>query len=217
TAEPMQVAVTQTANADPSDPEPTPDGSSTEPDTSRFQRLIVYSASMRVAVLEIETALETVQQQTETVGGWMQASSSNSITVRIPADRFREFLEFIRGLGRVDAENIVGTDVTDEFYDLEIRLQNAIDLRDRYAALLEQAKNVQEALAIEQELGRITGEIERMKGRMRLLKDQIAFSRITITFDTKAEQPTRKNHISLPFPWLRTYNLQTTYAGKYGY
>ena len=69
--------------------------------------------------------------------------------------------------------------MTDEFVDIQARLKNAYAIRDRLSELLSRAP-VKEALDIEKELGRVTEEIERMEGKLKLLRDQIAFSTITV-------------------------------------
>ena len=65
---------------------------------------------------------------------------------------------------------------------------------------------MKEALEIEKELGRITQEIERMEGRLKQLRDKIAFSTITVTFDARAAS-LHTMPIRLPFEWLKALGL----------
>jgi hypothetical protein len=68
---------------------------------------------------------------------------------------------------------------------------------------------VKDALDIQKELGRVTEDIERMEGRMKLLRDQIAFSTITVTFAALAPQSVHDSSLLAPFPWLQDLGLSS--------
>jgi hypothetical protein len=55
---------------------------------------------------------------------------------------------------------------------------------------------------------RVTEELELLEGKLKLLKDKIAFSTITVAFEPRGStiQATR---IKLPFPWLTQLGLPT--------
>ena len=58
---------------------------------------------------------------------------------------------------------------------------------------------------------RVTEEIELLEGKLKLLKDKIAYSTITVTFEPRGStiQATR---IKLPFPWLTQLGLPTLFC-----
>jgi hypothetical protein len=97
-------------------------------------------------------------------------------------------------------------DVTEQFADLEIRLKNAEAVRERLQALLAKAAKIEDALAVERELERITQTIEQMKGRLRLLGELIAFSTITVNFQARPQDQVG-SEVRLPFDWLRELGL----------
>jgi hypothetical protein len=101
--------------------------------------------------------------------------------------------------------NIEAQDVTDEFLDTEVRLKNARAMRDRLQQLLEKAA-VKDALEIEKELGRVTQEIERMEGRLKVLRDKIAYSTITVSFEPRSAA-LHTMPLRLPFGWLNELGL----------
>ena len=101
--------------------------------------------------------------------------------------------------------DIQAQDVTDEFVDVEIRIKNARAMQVRLKTLLERAA-VKEALEIEKEMNRVTQELELLEGKLKLLKDKIAYSTITVHFEPRGStiQATR---VRLPFPWLTQLGL----------
>jgi hypothetical protein len=90
-------------------------------------------------------------------------------------------MDQIKGLAmEVTSETTNSQDVTEEYVDLSARLGNLEATRDRVRAFLEDARNVEEALAVNQELSRLEGEIEAMAGRLQFLSQSAAFSSLTI-------------------------------------
>lgn len=73
-----------------------------------------------------------------------------------------------------------GQDVTEEFVDLSARLENLEATAVRVRSFLDDAATVEEALAVNQELSRLEGEIESFKGRIQYLSQSAAFSTISV-------------------------------------
>lgn len=169
------------------------------------QRVLIYSAALRVVVPDVEAALKQAQALAGEYDGYMQELSGDRITLRVPAARFEEALARLESLGRVVQRDIKAQDVTEEYVDLQARLRNAERLRDRLLALLEKAENVQAILEVERELGRVNQEIERLTGQLNLLNSRAALSAVTIQFERAAPlagpSPAERH---LPFPWLRS-------------
>lgn len=168
--------------------------------------LLIYEAQLWLAVFEVEARMKAVIAVAAELGGYLASQSSNQLVLRVPAAKFQEALERIEQAGEVTNRQLRAHDVTDQFRDLTLRLRNAEQVRDRLAALLAQAKTVQESLAIERELDRISERIESMKGQLKFLSNRIAYSTLTVQFGIKqADQ--LDDEVRLPFPWLDTLGL----------
>lgn len=109
-----------------------------------------------------------------------------SLTVRIPSENFDSFLSKLeKHVGRFENKNISLVDVTEEFIDVEARLNNKKELEKRYVELLAKAVKLEDILSLERELNNIRAEIESIEGRLRYLKNQVAMSTLTVTFHEK--------------------------------
>jgi hypothetical protein len=170
--------------------------------------MLIYTASLAMAVYQVEPGLDAVEKTARDAGGYLSSRQDNAITVRVPRERFDDVVARIERLGDVTHRDIKAQDVTDEYVDLAARLKNAYAMRDRLGDLLSKAA-VKEALEIERELGRVTEEIERMEGKLKLLRDQIAFSTITVTFAPMAAQEVHDTSLLSPFPWLQQLGLHS--------
>jgi hypothetical protein len=169
--------------------------------------MLIYTATLHLAVFQVEQQMNAVERIAREAGGYLSVRNDTEITIRVPRGKFEPALHAIEKLGDVVHRSVTAQDVTDEYVDLEIRLKNNRAVRDRLQALLDKA-GVKEAIEIQKELARVTEEIERMEGRLKLLKDKIAFSSITVSFQPVDTQPVRDATI-LPFPWLQDLGLSS--------
>ncbi|MFN5984679.1 MAG: DUF4349 domain-containing protein [Fluviicola sp.] len=117
--------------------------------------------------------------------GYVVETGSERIVIRVPNNNYQEALIAIRPLGKVTYENTQAQDVTEEFTDNELRLDNAEKSRNRYLEILKEAKTVEEILLVEKELERLNILIESLKGRQNRLNELTKYATITITVKQK--------------------------------
>ncbi|HSL42175.1 MAG TPA: DUF4349 domain-containing protein [Anaerolineales bacterium] len=179
----------------------------------RSNRMIIKNADIRLMVKDTDVAIDRATQIVGDAGGyivssrvWYQDYYGNnlkyaSITISVPVDGFERTLVRLRDLAiRVVDETAAGDDVTEQYVDLQSQLTNLEATRARIQEFLKDAKTIDEALRINQELANIEAQIEQIKGRMNYLNDRSAYSTITINFEpefpalTPVPTPT-------PIPW----------------
>lgn len=159
-------------------------------------RKIIKNADMRLLVKDTDVAIDRTTQIVTDSGGyivssrtWYQDYFGNNmkyatITIGVPVDQFEHALQRFRDLSiRVLDENASGEDVTDQYVDLQSQLTNLEATRARILDFLDDAKTVEEALLINQQLSDIEGQIEQIKGQMNYLADRSAFSTITTNLE----------------------------------
>ncbi len=207
-----------TAGAPPAAPPTAPPGTDTQkpPDnptatdagteTRIAAPLLIYTATLNMAVFETQKAIDRTEKVAREMGGYLVRRSDRSITVRVPAKEFHGLLEALAKDGDELHREVTVQDVTEQFYDLQVRLKNAQAVRDRVAKLLEAAKDVTQALAVERELERIAGDVERYQGKLKLFRELIAFSTITVNYEARATDQLQST-VHLPFPWLDQLGL----------
>lgn len=181
-------------------------------DVARPTPLLIYTAQVTLAIYDVTVTQETALAAIEEIGGYASERNNNYIVFRVPAERFRETLDLIGELGDVLNLDWQASDVSEQYRDLDIRLTNALEMRERLQALLDRATEVEDMLYIEQQLERITLEIERIRGQLRVLADQIAYSTITVYFSRLNVTDVPTNEFRLPFPWLNTLGLERLLA-----
>ncbi len=110
------------------------------------------------------------------------------ISFMIPAAKFDTTVDELRGLGKVQTFHISGQDVSAQYVDLQARLANEEAQRNAMLALLGRAQTVSDIIAVQNQLGQITGQIEQLKGQIQYIDHNVAFSTITVTL-TEAGAP----------------------------
>jgi hypothetical protein len=169
--------------------------------------MLIYTAGISLTVTEIKTSLMSIEALTRELGGFLARRDNVSITVRVPVARFDEAVRRIEALGEVIHRKVTVDDVTEEFTDLEVRLKNLRAVRARLEKLLEKAKGVEEAVLLERELGRVAGEIDRIEGRMKLLRDRASYSTITVSLRERRREAIGPRGPRLPVDWLERLGL----------
>jgi len=158
-------------------------------DQQGIDRLVIKTADLSLEVESVRDAETAIRTQATRLGGYVvkvetsgtDENLTSRITFRVPAQRFDDALAGVQGLAKkVLARTVGGDDVTEEFVDLESRTRNLEATRDRLLTFLEKATKVEDALAVNNSLSDIQGQIEQAKGRMQYLKQSAALSTISV-------------------------------------
>lgn len=174
----------------------------TAPDDAKPERFVIYSAALRLVVVSVVDASNSTLAIAKEAGGHLQASDASSITIRVPAAKFESVVAQVSKLGELLDRNIQASDVTEEMIDLGIRLDNAQRARERLLEHLQKSEKVEDTLKIEQELMRVTLEIERIEGRLRYLRSQISMSTIRVQFNSRSPRGPAQDGLAIPFEWI---------------
>lgn len=169
--------------------------------------LLVYTAALGLAAYDVEDKLDRVELLARERGGFLASRTNDRVIVRVPARQFQAALAAIQELGDVITRQVDVADVGEEFRDTQTRIETLERMRSRLEELLADADDVEDALAVEQQLERIVLQLETLKGRLRYLSDRVAYSTISVRFAERA--PQSEPAFELPFPWLRELGLDT--------
>jgi hypothetical protein len=152
---------------------------------------IVRDGTMRLRVDEdtFDQAFSDLVGLADRFGGTVLASdattaddgsTSGTLTLRVPAEEFDGLLVAVGRVGEVEQRSITSEDASAEFVDLEARLRHNRAQERFYLSLLDQAEDVDDAIAVQQQVDSIQETIERLEGRLRFLEERTTFSRLTI-------------------------------------
>jgi len=153
---------------------------------------------IKTAILSIEVAKDTFEESmanitkiAESLGGYVSNTESYSdaegnltsgrIIARVPGDKFNAAIEEVKKAGKLKSINISGTDVTQEYIDLQSRLKNYQAQEKVLLDLMNKSTSVKDSIEVQKELGNVQGEIEVIKGRINYLDNMVGFSTIDVS------------------------------------
>jgi 5-methylcytosine-specific restriction endonuclease McrA len=148
-------------------------------------RMVAYTISLALTVKNTDETKNILLQSVKNCNGYVVQESENYIAARVPQENAERFIHTSKALGKTVSESKTGTDITDQYRDNVIRLDNFKNVRQRYLALLERADSVHEVLSIEKELQRVELEIEVLEGRIKHSEQSVAYSYVTVRFREK--------------------------------
>lgn len=154
----------------------------TEPD-----RMMIYNANLTVVVKKPDTANLQIIKIAKKYNGYVLNTSTNYTTIRVKADSLYYAIAEIAELGSIKNKNVYAEDITEEYTNLTIRLENSQKARARYLELLAKAANVEETLAVEKELERLNTNIDLLEGKINKLDHLEEFSTITVYVQKKVK------------------------------
>jgi hypothetical protein len=160
-----------------------------------FQDLVrlVYDGTMSLRVEDLGAAVRAGRDAVLASGGYIAASRQSteetsataSVTYRIPADRWEETLDTLRGLGEHVGEEIASTEVTAQIVDLEARIRNLRVHETGVQRLADEATSFEDVLNGQERLARVRQEIEQLDAQLANLDNRADLGTLTVTYGTE--------------------------------
>lgn len=178
---------------------------------------IIYSADMSFNTVSFDDAYSFVVDIVTEQGGYLEENNVRTVTsgiggieyrkafikIRIPVDHFEGFLDSVSGNDVLNlvSKNVNATDVSEDYYDVDLRLNNAKDRLSKLKSILESATTVQDVMTVESEISSAEYTIESLQGRLNDYDSKISYSTVNVYLDevsaveSKASTTTYKNQV----------------------
>ena len=156
-----------------------------------IDKKVIKTAFLNIQVENLDSTKLTIEAALPGFGAYVaQSDQSNyggntkvNMTLRVPPEALDPLLSFIEAQAAyLHSKEVTSKDVTEEFVDVQSRLENKRRVEQRYRDILTRASTIEEILKVEQHLGKVTEEIESAEGRLRYLSSKTALSTVKLTF-----------------------------------
>jgi hypothetical protein len=160
------------------------------------KKKIIKDGRMGMTVSDLSKTKSKTDALVKSHGGYYESESLNNsdyessytLKVRIPGSNFEKFIAGIESEdGEIMYKTIDARDVTDQFIDLETRLNTKRNYLARYNELLKKAQAVKDILEIEEKVRGLEEEIDSTIGRLKYLSDQVDYSTLDLTITKEKE------------------------------
>lgn len=154
-----------------------------------LNKKLIYRANVAMEVKDYAKAQSEIRNLVALTGGYIIQFSENqsqeerggNFVLKVPSGGFASFLDRLEGLKPESIQrSIEGQDVSEEYVDLNSRLKVKQAMEAKYLKFVEEATKTSQLVEFVRELERIQTEIEQIKGRMRYIDSNVAYSTIEI-------------------------------------
>lgn len=173
----------------------------TQPSDVLNREKIVYTGNIHIEAKEYESALDELYKSIEAVDGIIQSENnynsdysdnyrsarSTNITVRIPSEKFRDFMKSTDGIGHVTDKTTNADNITKQYFDIASRQASLQAELDRLNQLMATATDTDDLIKIMDRISDVQGDLDSIKEQLRNMDVDVAYSTVTIMLDEVVE------------------------------
>lgn len=176
------------------------------PNADVSNRLVVQESYLSLLVKDVSDTRGKIIKYATDSGGYMVNSNTNNpqdtptatVVVRVPSKKLDEALSVFRGLGvKVVNENLVGTDVTDQYIDIDARIEQLEKTKAKLEEILERATLISDITNLTQQILSYQSQIDSYKGQQDALSKNANLAKLTLYLST--------DEIALPYTPTETF------------
>ncbi|MCL6604209.1 MAG: DUF4349 domain-containing protein [Paenibacillus sp.] len=156
---------------------------------SGLNKKLIYRANLTMEVKDYAKAQTEVRNLITLSQGYIIGFTENmseverggTFIVKVPASGFSSFLNNLENVKNESVQkSIEGQDVSEEYVDLGSRLKAKQLMESQYIEFMKKATKSSDLVAFANELGAIQESIEKIKGRMRYIDQNVSFSTVEL-------------------------------------
>lgn len=151
---------------------------------------LIRTASLEMETTEFETTNAAVEDLVAQMGGYMEQSNLRNTrsgyryadyTIRIPAERFTEFLNQAGELCHETWRSVSQEDISKVYYDTQGRLNTQQIKLERLQELLKKADNMEDIITIESAISETEQQIDNLSGTLRRYDGKVDYATVELS------------------------------------
>lgn len=168
--------------------------------TGSQSRMVQKESTLSLLVSNVRDSANSVIKKAEALGGFMiqtmisspGETASATVSIRVPAASLNTYLNELRNLSiRVVSEELRGDDITDQYKDIQTRLDTLNETKRRFEAIYEKAVDIQDILSVQGNIMQIQDQTDSLKGQQQYMEKSTETARVTVYLST--------DELSLPY------------------
>ncbi len=146
------------------------------------QEKIIRTARLELSTRSFDKDYENVLALVKEKGGRVESANlynnyndlrGLNLTLRIPVKQLDSVIASLKGVGRLVSFNESARDVSEQYYDMDARLQTQKTKMARLQELLQKAESVEDLIALEDSISNTQYELDRLTGSLKGLDSQV--------------------------------------------
>ena len=157
--------------------------------TDTISKKIIKNGDMEIAVSNLLEAKNKISEIIKNNKAYLQSetfrnsdtSENINLVIRVPHQNFDATINsFSDGIGAVEAKTVKAEDVTEEYTDVSIKLENKRIYLEKYREMLKNAASTKDILEIQENIRALEDEIDVAEGRLRFIDDRVNYSTLEL-------------------------------------
>lgn len=167
------------------------------------EQSIISKGTVELQSTDVEAARFDLQKVIDAVGGTIadEKSSTNDdgdlersrLVLRIPSGQFDDTMAKVEDTAELKASTRSSENVTTQVIDNEVRIRAQTKSLERVEALLAEAQNLRDIVAIESQLTRRQAELDSLKSQQAWLSNQTTLSTLTVFLERTETEKTNND------------------------
>lgn len=157
---------------------------------------LIRRAELSIQTEQFDESREALNTLVASCGGYFENSSEyggsrrdvnasrrGEYVVRVPAEKYDQFLSSAGDLGYITNKNESSEDVGERYYDTEARLKTQRTKQERLLALLEKAETMEDIISLENALSDVEYQIEQYSSELNRYDALISYATFNVYLD----------------------------------
>ncbi|MBU4210032.1 DUF4349 domain-containing protein [Patescibacteria group bacterium] len=163
------------------------------PPSQSQPRMVTKDTNLSLLVKNVRQTIDEIENMATQTNGYMvdshlsspEGADSGNITIRVPSDNRQQILDQLRSMAvKVVSETVYGRDVTDEYEDLDAKLEVLYKTKSKFEEIFSQASKIPDLLNVQRELVSLQQQIDSLRGRQEYLSQSAKLTKIMVYLST---------------------------------
>ncbi len=175
------------------------------PYDEQSERQLIKNGSLNLVVKDIAAARTQIENIVLSNKGFVASNSFGqsynrneyaiepggrygSMVLRIPTNNYEASMTQLREIALVvTSDNTNSSDVTEQYADLQLRLENKLAEEAQYRQILKKAAKISDILEVTRYVEQARSDAERLEGQLNVLSNQIELSTINVYLESEQQ------------------------------
>ncbi|MBC8531239.1 DUF4349 domain-containing protein [Gehongia tenuis] len=166
---------------------------------------LIKNADLYLESSAFEEDVGKLEQKIGELGGYVEHTSTDGIALekdpeyggrsasyvlRVPKDSYERMIEEASKLGQLTSKTEDVVDATQDYRDVELRLEALRAQHEQVLKLLDQAETLEDVMTIQSELNDLQNEIDMLTGNLKYYDQMVEYSTITVNIREVSDSTT---------------------------
>lgn len=176
---------------------------------------LIYTCDLTVQTTEFDQTVNVIHDLIDKFGGFIaseirndsdtgwyrsgyvktNASLSEELTIRIPAEHYHEFLDALDGNGKILSKNMYVENISRQYSETETTIKSLETQEERLLVMMEQCETVEDMITVEARLSEVQNELKIYRNRLSGMDTDVAYSTINMRINEVLEYTPDKEPI----------------------